>query len=418
MQILSKVSNRYKKEGFKVGTIHFLSYLLTPMKNLGKYITKIIIRFENKFSIKEMVVLECESDMDDNPRAIYECLLCHKWNDKHKIIWLVQDVKNCQKLYKEKNVKFLNRLNGSNWNQIKLNYFLSRSKWFFFSHPYWFYKSKDEQIVVNTDHGSTINKKKANGEINDIKTCSFDWILVPTEFSQRATYNFWPCRYEQMFFCGRPANDFLFQSDLVDLKSVISGYNEGEKIIICMPTYKESKSSVDNKIKEKYLIDVVQTENQMKDLNFFLRQKGVHLILKAHPMQLTDELQSNSFSNIHYIFNKDLFLKKVILYRLIGCCDALITDLSSVYIDYLMLNRPVAFFMNSVRNYSRGFNIDNFEDYLPGMKIFSYEDLKQFITDVCQKNDLFQEERLRVNTILNPPKEEYSEAILKRFNVL
>ena len=103
---------------------------------------------------------------------------------------------------------------------------------------------------------------------------------------------------------------------------------------------------------------------------------------------------------------------------MIGCSDALITDLSSVYIDYLMLNRPLGFFMYSVKNYSRGFNIDNFEEYLPGEKIYSLDDLIHFVKNVCCNNDAYEDERMRINGILNPPKDNYSEILLKRFEII
>lgn len=418
MQILEKIKKRYKNDGFKAGMLHFASYLIIPFKKLLNIFTTFIINQEKKLSIKDMIVLECESDMDDNPRAIYECLLKKGWNKSHKIIWLVQDVKHCRILYKEKNVIFINRFNNSNLNKLKLTYYLSRARWFVFSHPYWFYKYKKEQIVINTDHGSTINKKTEKGKVLNRAKCCFDWILVPTEFSKEATYNFWPCQYEQMFLCGRPANDFLFKSEFVNIKSIVPNYVNGDKIIICMPTYKESSSSNDNNLEEKYLIDVVQNKDQMNELNSFLNKTRVHFILKAHPMQITSKIQSQDYSNIHYIFNKDLLFNRIILYELIGCSDALITDLSSVYIDYLMLNRPLGFFMYSVKNYSRGFNIDNFEEYLPGEKIYSLDDLIRFVKNVCCNNDAYEDERMRINGILNPPKDNYSEILLKRFEII
>lgn len=418
MKILKKIINRYNKDGIKVGTLHFISYFIVPIKKTFNGITRFIINQEKKLSIKDMIVLECESDMDDNPRAIYECLLKKGWNDNHKIIWVVTDVKNCRRLYKEKNVIFLNRFNNSNLNKIKLNFYLSRAKWFIFSHPYWFYKYKKEQIVINTDHGSTINKKNEKGFITDRTHCCFDWILVPTEFSKETTYNFWPCRYEQMFLCGRPANDFLFHTELVNVETIVPNYDKGDRIIICMPTYKESSSSIDNEIEEKYLIDVVQNEEQMNELNAFLSKKKVHFILKAHPLQITSKIQSQDYSNIHYVFNKDLLLNKIVLYELLGYSDALITDLSSVYIDYLMINKPIGFFMNSVKSYSRGFNIENFEEYLPGEKIYSIEDLERFVENICYNIDTYEDERMRINGILNPPKDNYSEALLRRFEII
>ena len=103
---------------------------------------------------------------------------------------------------------------------------------------------------------------------------------------------------------------------------------------------------------------------------------------------------------------------------MLGYSDALITDLSSVYIDYLMINKPIGFFMNSVKSYSRGFNIENFEEYLPGEKIYSIEDLERFVENICYNIDTYEDERMRINGILNPPKDNYSEALLRRFEII
>ena len=111
----------------------------------------------------------------------------------------------------------------------------------------------------------------------------------------------------------------------------------------------------------------------------------------------------NNATNIHYIQNKELFEKKIQLYNLIGCCDAMMTDFSSVMFDYFVLNRPIAFFTNFFDQYNRGYIMDNPKDYLCGEKINNYSDMMTFLTNFVNGNDIFFEQRNHINALINNP---------------
>ena len=53
-----------------------------------------------------------------------------------------------------------------------------------------------------------------------------------------------------------------------------------------------------------------------------------------------------------------------------------------------------------------------------GKKIYSLDDLIHFVKNVCCNNDAYEDERMRINGILNPPKDNYSEILLKRFEII
>jgi len=65
--------------------------------------------------------------------------------------------------------------------------------------------------------------------------------------------------------------------------------------------------------------------------------------------------------------------------------DILITDYSSVFFDYAVLNRPIYFYMYDLEEYKdelRGFYLDIYKE-LPG-KI--YEDENDLLNDIMNKN--------------------------------
>ena len=55
------------------------------------------------------------------------------------------------------------------------------------------------------------------------------------------------------------------------------------------------------------------------------------------------------------------------MYVLLRNADALITDYSSAYFDYMLLNRPIAFTVEDIEEYrkKRGFVFDNPFEYMP-----------------------------------------------------
>ena len=83
--------------------------------------------------------------------------------------------------------------------------------------------------------------------------------------------------------------------------------------------------------------------------------------------------------------------------------DALIADYSSVYLHYLLLNRPIGFALSDIKEYgdTRGFVFENPLDYIPGKKLYSKEDLLKFLDDIACGKDRYAEERERVCNLVH-----------------
>lgn len=369
--------------------------MLSKLKNR---ILKLYICLLRVIPLHSRIVFESLDDLTDNPRAIYDYCNNNGFNKWYKFVWIVNDVEYCKRKLTGQKVSIVSNKNRSLVNQLKLQYYLSTSKWFLFSHPWWFQKRRKSQIVVDVTHGLCIK-----GATNNKKTQeSFDWLVAPSEYSAELYSRFWYMPIEKAIICGVPRNDQLFVEDRPSiLGKIIASYNPTELVIICMPTYRRSKTQIDSTILDKYCIDVISDTNQFMQLNDYLCSAGIHLIIKPHPLQITDDLMMYNTTNIHYIDNGLLLEKDVYLYNLIGCCDALITDLSSVYCDYLVLNRPIGFLTKDYENYKRGFNMDNPLDYMPGKRINCFEDLFEFLNDLLENNDPYTEERTRVNLLFN-----------------
>ena len=79
--------------------------------------------------------------------------------------------------------------------------------------------------------------------------------------------------------------------------------------------------------------------------------------------------------------------------------DCLITDYSSIYIDYLLTDKPMIFLPYDRQKYldGRGMNFD-YDDVTPGPKPATFA---QFLEALCPENDSWKSERDRVNRLFN-----------------
>ena len=360
------------------------------MNIFGKAVRKLLIRPIEKLVLHldrmrypvdpHMIVFETHGDYWDNGRVFYEYLIENGYNEKYNIVWFVHD----PSLYKEeKNVRFISRYHfGVNFEAMKI---LAQGKCFLFTHPSWFVDRRPEQVAVNLTH-STMQLKAGGVDVSN----SFDYILCASEAAKDIKRQTYHAKENQMVILGMPRNDLLYIN--VDLGKLIPNYS-GQKVILSMVTFKQSSLNTDSKVKDPYALNVIKTEEELKTLNSFLAENDVYLLIKIHHLQDLAFLENNNLSNIMYLQDKDLNEKGIQLYELLGSSHALMTDYSSVFYDYLFLDRPIGFLIDDLSNYERGFCVPDPLAEMPGEKLFSYDDLVQFIESVKDGKDDYHEIR-------------------------
>ncbi len=393
MRVITKFFSKLKNDGFKYTVNHYISNI----KNIAYFLLNKLVKH---IPLKNTIVFECESDMDDNPRAIYEYMIKEKKYRKYRFVWVVKDVAFCEKNYSYRNTIFVSRFDDTPKCKLKLNYYLSTAKYLLFSHPHWFKKIHQKQLIIHTTHGTPF---KSFEKTISLSSDTYDFVLCASEYTREWFLKILNCPFEKSFICPHPRIDLLGKESKDVILSKLIEYNLQDKVIICMPTFKQSCRLVDCNSIDEYSLSVIKNEKEFEKLNVFLAENNIQLIVKLHPLQVTDNLKLRNTSNIHYIQNEELFQKKIQLYNLIGCCDAMITDFSSVMFDYILLNRPIAFFTNFFEQYNRGYIMDNPKDYMCGEKINNFDDLMAFITNFINGNDVFCEQRNHINNLINNP---------------
>ncbi|MFR2033028.1 MAG: CDP-glycerol glycerophosphotransferase family protein [Agathobacter sp.] len=357
----------------------------TILKKIGSKIDKFFITFLSTFtSIKKYtLILESEGDFTDNIKAFYDYLIKNRINDYIKIIWFVHNPSEYPKI---NNVKFISRYKFIN---LQADFYIATSHIFVFSHPYWLTKWRKNQIVIHTTHSASQIKKDTSDPIK-----ISDYVLVCSDDVKEKRKGAFLIPEENLLVIGQPRIDLLFRhKDCV--KKLIPNY-EGQKIILSMETFKQTKYWTDGDNVDPFAINVVHTLDDMKKLDTFLEKNNSVMLIKVHHLQDMSFLNVVNFRNIFYINDSDLRKINAQTNELLENADCLLTDYSSVFYEYLMLDRPIGFLLGDMDKYNRGFNMENPLDYMPGTKIYDIDQLFDFIVNMDNEKIKYEKERKKM----------------------
>lgn len=371
------------------------------MKNNIKKLIKVLlipVSYINKIIPKQKknIVIYSNLGFRDNIKSIYDFLIENKYNEKYKIVCSLDDYK----LYKSStinNVKFVSNIRG-------IFYYLT-SKYCFYSFGKYPIKPSNSQVVINLWHGMPLKKI---GNMEDATRNEdynyFSYIIATSEFFGKIMQKSFNCTKNQILICGQPRNDELFIKNSLKKDIQIENF---DKVIIWLPTFrKSSRLNLMNtkcEIKSELNFPIIDNIEKMKEINEILKYKNSILIIKPHPMQDLNDKDLIQYSNIKILTQELLNKNNISVYNLIKESDSLITDYSSVYFDYLLLNRPIGFTINDINDYSdsRGFVIDNPFEIMPGEMITDYKSFKIFIKNTIEGFDKYSEKRKSINELCN-----------------
>lgn len=353
------------------------------IRKLSRSLGSIIYRFapidENLF------VFQSEGDFWDNAYALFEYMVSTGYNSKYRLVWLV----NAPSLYEEfnyRNVEFV-KYNSFSIKEILYEQKIMRTaRYFFFTHR-GYINARKNQTVVNLWHGGVV-MKAFNGKPSLYKTFDYQCSSSPAAAERMALFT--GMTKEQAIINGDCRQDYLFSDCEEKVKNFLG--KDYDKYILGMPTFKKTKHWTDAET-DSWILPLVKTKEQFEALNDFCKKENVLLVLKVHHLEDTSFVNAGSLTNIRVLKDEDLQKARIQVYELIGKTDALLTDFSSVAYDYMLLDRPIAYMVSEMQDYSRGFIIPNIEDEMAGEKLSSLEDLEIFITNVKFGKDDFHKER-------------------------
>lgn len=198
---------------------------------------------------------------------------------------------------------------------------------------------KEGQMYINIWHGTPLKKlglaKNAKGKHkNGIQQSNFidaDYLLYPNDYTKKhmlESYKVAELMPGKVLKLGYPRTGGMLeaaQSDQTELRKMLAP--NGEHIYAYMPTWKDYLK-VDQVVAEsKELLDYL-------DAN--LREDQILYVNLHH--RVSDSLDYSQFKRIRQ------FPPTVDSYKLLALTDALITDYSSVFYDYLALRRQIVLY--------------------------------------------------------------------------
>ena len=364
-------------------------YFKTLMFNLKSITSKMntIIPKKNK-----RIVLYSNWGFRDNLRTLYQYLVDNGYQEEYEIICASNDFYH---LEKEKDVKYVSIYRG-------LYYFLT-SKYFFYSFGKYPIKPAPNQMVVNLWHGMPL-KKIGNLEVGmeEIDYNFFTKLVSSSALFTPIMKAAFKAEDNQILLVGNIRNDELFKK-------------EKEKNIIWMPTYRNSNNYHDS---QEALIFSLGEEDFSK-IQQILSKHDYQLYIKLHPLEESRLHVQMNHSNIHLLTEEIISEQYDTLYTFLGTTSALITDYSSVFLDYYLLNRPVAFTINDYEEYKdkRGFVFEDVKSLMVGSVIRDSHDLLEFLESVMKSEDSYIEERTKVNDKVNTIQKDFTKILLNEIGL-
>ncbi len=350
--------------------------------------------------MKKMIVLESNPDFADNTFAIYSYILNNNVFPDYEFVWLVSkplnDIILPEKvsLYPMHPAKLLDR--------IKKYIMCNRAKIIIdCNRHYPKYKTSHKQLNIYLDHGMPLKNITKYGYPNKL---SCQYLICQSPFFVPYLIKQYGLKESQIVVAGVPRDDQLFtKSD--SISRLFPESSMLKRIIIWVPTFRRMSSGgrIDCTAEQPFGMPILQSNQDILDINTKLVEAETLLIIKPHPAQDLSFIGNISGSNIRVLYNDKMLEYGIQINELLSQSDAMITDYSGIYYDYLLLDKPVGITLDDFDEYrtQKGFVFDDPLEILKGRAILSVNDFIQFIDEVTKGIDNNRKEREDINKRVN-----------------
>lgn len=269
-----------------------------------------------------------------------------------KAIWIAKDKNLAQELKKNGYQSHTHRTIKGAWYSLRAGYtfldaFIQREN----------FRYSGGTVLVQLLHGRSL-KKYGYGKK---QRRNYRFIFGPSKFSIELLPESFKTK-SKIIVSGYSRCDVFFG----DIKGAEIGTNQkllenlrrikearGERAILYMPTYRRGEENFDI---EKILDPTI--------LNPYLESENTHFFIKLHP-KFASRKYSTSHPNIHFVEESDI-------YPALPNFDVFVTDYSSVFGDFLLLDKPIILYPYDLAQYKEkeGFILD-YETYMPGPRAYT-----------------------------------------------
>ena len=396
---------KFKRSWFKRFKGWLLSFILIDLITL---FTRLLEGFFSKDK-NLITIFFTEHNFADNSRYFLEYLYS---NTDHKY-----DVKVLVKnkvLFDEITLKYPNityyskSLSGMKLFLKTKNIVISHGSDASYFFPYFLdIKSKN---IINLWHGIPLKRLSLQVKgIREAKSRSrfqkFSSICAASTFEQFLLASCFEMHIDDIWITGTPRNDYLLypNNELLQEHSYLN-----KKVILYAPTWREygDRSSF-----------FPFEDKDLERLNAFLETQDAYLLMRGHREEMeriSENYGEEKLSRIlpaHQEFFPDA-------QRLLAHVDVLVTDYSSIYLDFLLLDQPMIFIPYDLEQYQsyRGFLFD-YDTHTPGDKVGTQAEFIASIDRALNKPELGAIERTQMKNLFHTYDDgKSSERILAQIN--
>lgn len=263
--------------------------------------------------------------------------------------------------------------------------------------PLYGLKLNKKRLIINLWHGIPLKKialmenkvsKLKKYYFNKIFSQNYSYVLTTSENLIPIMKESFNVGDEIIKVWGQPRNDCLFNSVSKDkICELFINLPEYKKLVLYAPTYRDDGET-----------RIFPFEDYNKnELERFLEESKTIIFIRTH--------LSESTSVEKYLCKRILLLNENLvedIMELLNVFDLLITDYSSIYIDFLLLNKPLLFFPYDKDEYlsKRGFNFE-YDKVTPGYKPRDMKDFFMYTRMIFNGVDEFENDRQRINKYFN-----------------
>lgn len=283
---------------------------------------------------------------------------------------------------------------------LKGYYFLIRSGNIFYTHGNPFWPFTGNATVTQLWHGVSLKEmgdnkmstKKGVEQRIYRRLISRNWdnfVVTSTEAPFQKFNSAFNLNRFHVLETGYPRNDIIFR----DIEGATIGQEESIEqfkewaqsgpLIVYMPTWRRAYD-------EENGIGFSDQELPLEGLDQMMSEFDATLVLKFHPAEDVD-LETEQYENVYST------QASFDVYPTLDDVDILITDYSSIFIDYLLVDNPIVFYSFDLDQYSRdrGFYFD-YEEYTPGPKAETAEELLEVLEGAIENPDEYRQDRARI----------------------
>lgn len=223
-----------------------------------------------------------------------------------------------------------------------------------------------------------------------------DYLIVPSDFWRVIFSTRFNIKYNRILSLGYPKLDNFVYSNAKENLSYILGVDVSlyRKIIYYMPTYRSGcgREKSDSELNEKNILNLDYYDED--ELEKYLSDNNFLLCIKKHPDELKKMYSFKESKNIKIIEEKNISNYNITLNDILNAADIMITDYSSLGIEFIMLDKPVIYLTRDIEEYSknRGITFKDMDFWMPGYKVCNLSDLKKSINNCLEENYKFNNE--------------------------